>query len=207
FTVQGEGPHALGGPGGGLGYAPDPNDPLDPGFLVTRSVAVKFDLFDNQTGQQHSSTGLLKNGVAEPGLAGDRPLGPLGIDLHSGNHFTVTLTYDGASLTVTITDEKILASAMQSYAVDIPAVTGPNAHGGCTGAAGGLPAEQDTLPGDFAPLWAAEESPRPPPAAAGGGAPGPRPPASSPRAPPAARLHRAGGRLRYALRPRRDRQS
>ena len=58
FCIQGEGPRALGGPGGGLGYGPDPTDPLDPGFRITKSVALKFDLFDNQTIQPRSSIGL-----------------------------------------------------------------------------------------------------------------------------------------------------
>jgi hypothetical protein len=150
FTVQGEGPHALGGPGGGLGYAPDPNDTLDPGYTITKSIAVKFDLFDNQAGQQSSSTGLLENGVARPGTGGNLPLEPLGINLHSGNHFQVAIKYDGTFLTVTITDEKTLASAMQNYQIDIPALTGPTAHVGFTGATGGLMAEQDILQWDFA---------------------------------------------------------
>jgi hypothetical protein len=144
FTIQGEGPHALGGPGGGLGYGPDPNDPLDPGYKISKSVAVKFDLFDNQTGQERSSTGLYQNG-ASPSGGGEIPLNPLGIDLHTSQHFQITMSYDGATLSVTIEDEQKLVSATQNYAIDIPAITGPMAHVGFTAATGGATAEHDIL--------------------------------------------------------------
>ena len=133
FTIQGEGPHALGGPGGGLGYGPDPNDPLDPGYKITKSVAVKFDLFDNQAGQERSSTGLYQNG-ASPSGGGEIPLNPLGIDFHTSQHFKVTMSYDAATLSVTIEDEQKLVSVNQNYPVDIPAITGPMAHVGFTAA-------------------------------------------------------------------------
>jgi len=143
FTIQVEGPRALGSSGGGLGYGPDPNDPTQT-FRITRSVAVKFDLFDNQTGQQTSSTGLYQNGDAPTG-AGDIALAPHGIDLHADTPFQVNLTYDGHILSVTIRDEVKGVSATQTYTVDIPAVTGPTAYVGFTGATGGLEAEQDIL--------------------------------------------------------------
>lgn len=142
FTVQGEGPHALGGPGGGLGYGPDPSDPLDPGFRVTQSVAVKFDLFNNDTLQEVSLVGLYKNGASPTG-GGDTSLAADGIDLHSGNHFHVSIEYDGTTLKMTITDEKTLASAVRNFSVDIPAETGPTAHVGVTAGTGGYMETQD----------------------------------------------------------------
>jgi len=51
FTIQGNGPTALGQVGGGLGYAGIPN-----------SVAVKFDLYSNQ-GEGPDSTGLYVDGA------------------------------------------------------------------------------------------------------------------------------------------------
>lgn len=151
FTVQGEGPHALGGPGGGLGYGPDPNDPLDPGFRITRSVAVTFDLFDNGLGRETSAMGLYQNG-ASPSGPNDIALDPLGIHLHGGHHFHVSMSYDGATLSVTIWDEQTQARTTQRYAVDIPSITGPNAYVGFTAATGGLTGEHDILSWQFASL-------------------------------------------------------
>jgi hypothetical protein len=148
FTVQGEGPNALGGPGGGLGYGPDPIDPLDPGYKITKSAAVKFDLYDSHAGQETSSTGLYQNGASPSN--GDIALAPLGINLHSGHQFRVTITYDGTTLAVTIHDEQTLVDANQHYAVDVPTIIGGSmAHVGFTGATGGLTAELDILSWDF----------------------------------------------------------
>jgi len=149
FTVQGEGPHALGGPGGGLGYGPDPNDPLDPGFKIARSVAVTFDLFDNRLGRETGATGLYQNG-ASPSGANDTDLDALGIHLHGGHHFQVSMTYDGVTLSVGIRDEQTQARTTQRYAVDIQATTGPSAHVGFTAATGGLTGEHDILSWTFA---------------------------------------------------------
>jgi hypothetical protein len=148
FVIQRDGPHALGGPGGGLGYGPDPNDPFDPGFKIINSVAVKFDLFDNQTGVQRSLTGLYQNGNSPSGGA-EVDLAPLGINLHSGHLFQVALAYDGVTLQVKIRDEQTGAQATQNYPVNIPAITGQNAHIGFTAATGGLSAEHDILSWDF----------------------------------------------------------
>ena len=52
FTIQNNGLNALGVSGGDLGYAG-----------ITRSVAVKFDLYSN-SGEGVDSTGLYQNGVA-----------------------------------------------------------------------------------------------------------------------------------------------
>ena len=51
FTIQNNGPTALGGDGGALGYAGIPN-----------SVAIKFDLYNN-AGEGPNSTGLYINGA------------------------------------------------------------------------------------------------------------------------------------------------
>lgn len=152
FVIQGESPHAIGGPGGGLGYGPDPNDPLDPGFKITKSVAVKFDLFDNQTAQQRSLTGLYTDGNAPSGGA-DIDLALAGINLHSGHLFQVSMNYDGATLSVAIQDEQTLAQAQQNYTIDIPSFTGgATAYVGFSGSTGGLAAEQDILSWDFASI-------------------------------------------------------
>src|SRR5260370_42248270 len=54
------------------------------------------------------------------------------------------MTYDGATLHVTITDASTGASASQSYAIDIPGTIGGNsAFVGFTGGTGGLTATQN----------------------------------------------------------------
>src|SRR5262249_21919934 len=81
FTIQGNGPTALGPSGGGLGYGPD-----SPGGTggIPNSVALKFDTYSNQ-GEGPNSTGLYLNGASPTTPAID--LTPSGINLHSGSTF------------------------------------------------------------------------------------------------------------------------
>ena len=131
FTIQGEGPRALGGPGGGLGYDIDTLDPLDPG-KVTKSVALKFDLLNNQ-GAKQSVIGLLFNDA----------------DLHSGNELEAVVTYDGDRLVVKVRDqqkehtETFDKSAMNNK--DIRAITGQMAFVGFTAGTGTSAAAHDIL--------------------------------------------------------------
>jgi hypothetical protein len=79
---------------------------------------------------------------------------PSNLDMHSGDPFTVTLTYNGTTLSETITDNSSGASFSTSYAVDIPTIVGGStAFVGFTGATGGLTANQDiqTWTGTFGP--------------------------------------------------------
>jgi Legume lectin domain len=153
FCVQGEGPRALGGPGSGLGYGPDSVDPLDPGFRITKSVALKFDLFDNVTNAPTSSMGLYQGGVsptAGNAIGGEISLSAGGIDLHSGHEFEVALQYDGVTLKAVITDLVVKTMLQHSLPFDIPGVTGSPAFVGFTGATGGFSANQDILSWQFA---------------------------------------------------------
>jgi hypothetical protein len=148
FVLQGVSPTALGGTGGGLGYAPDPGTGL--GGAIGNSVAVKFDLFNN-AGEGVDSTGLYTNGAEPTTPATD--LSGAGIDLHSGHVFNVTMSYDGTTLTVKITDATTGASATQSYAVNIPqAIGGGLAYAGFTGGTGGQTATEDITNWVFTPL-------------------------------------------------------
>jgi hypothetical protein len=132
FTLQGIGPNAVGGPGGNLGYVG-----------IVRSVAVKFDLYNNE-GEGFDSTGLYTDGRSPTTPAID--LSGTGIDFHSGDVFDVSMSYDGSVLAVTITDEVTGASATQRYAIDIPAVIGgPLAYVGFTAGTGGQSVVQDIL--------------------------------------------------------------
>lgn len=132
FTIQTNGPTALGAAGGSLGYQGIPN-----------SVAVKFDLYNN-SGEGVDSTGLYTNGAAPTVPAID--LSNTGIDLHSGHIFAVDIAYDGSTLQVTISDTQTAATATQSYQIDIPSTIGsPLAYVGFTGGTGGLTATQEIL--------------------------------------------------------------
>jgi hypothetical protein len=141
FCMQAGAATALGPPGGGLGYGPDHAGRAGG---IAKSVAVKFDLFDNE-GEGADSTGLYINGAA-PTNVGSVNLGASGIDLHSGDVFKVVMTYDGVTLKVMLTDANTGASNTQNYSVDIPtAVGGMLAFVGFTGATGSLTATENIL--------------------------------------------------------------
>jgi hypothetical protein len=140
FIIQSNSQTALGPPGGGLGYGPD--TPGGPGG-IPNSIAVKFDLFSNQ-GEGTDSTGLYIDGVSPTVPAID--MTSSGVILQSQDVMQVTLTYDGTTLTETITDETLAShpSFTTSYTVDIPSIVGSNlAYVGFGGGTGGLTSVQD----------------------------------------------------------------
>jgi hypothetical protein len=134
FTLQNQGTTALGGAGGNLGY----------GLTTTPSVAVKFDLYNNN-GEGPDSTGIYLNGASPSGPSVD--MTGAGIDLHSGHIFKVHITYDGTTLTMTITDATNTALTFtQSWPVNIPSTVGANtALAGFTGGTGGYTSNQNIL--------------------------------------------------------------
>ncbi|HRI16744.1 MAG TPA: hypothetical protein PLX89_27445, partial [Verrucomicrobiota bacterium] len=139
FTIQGNAATDLSYGGGGLGYGLDYPDGITRG--IRNSVAIKFDLYNN-AGEGINSTGLFTDGrsptVPEDG-SGDVlvNLDGTGIDLHSLNPLQVDMAYDGSVLTVTVTDLVTLASAVQTYVVDIPAqIGGGTGYVGFTGGTG-----------------------------------------------------------------------
>jgi hypothetical protein len=133
FTLQNQGTTALGGAGGNLGY----------GLTTTPGVAVKFDLYNNK-GEGSDSTGLYVNGASPTTPATDMTGS---VDLHSGHVFKVHMTYDGTTLTMTITDTTNTALTFtQSWPVNIPSTVGANtALAGFTGATGGYTSNQNIL--------------------------------------------------------------
>jgi hypothetical protein len=145
FTIQGNGPTSLGAGGGGLGFQG-----------MATSIAIKFDLYDNN-GEGVNSTGLYLNGAMPSTPAVD--LTPSGVDLHSGDIFRTTMSYDGTSLAMTITDTQTGKSFSQSFAVNIPVNTGTSAYVGFTGGTGGLSATQDILSWTFFPNTQAPAAP------------------------------------------------
>jgi hypothetical protein len=149
FVIQGDGPKALGPTGGGLGYGADT---VGVGGGLARSLAIKFDIFNN-SGEGTNSTGIFTGGrsptVRQFGLGAGFPdtsidLTGTGIDLSSGHLFSVTLSYNGTTLTETITDTVTNATFTTSYDVNIPGLVGSDVgYVGFTGGTGGLTTVSD----------------------------------------------------------------
>ena len=126
FVIQNVGPGALGSNGGSLGYAG-----------IGQSVAIKFDLFQNAGDVSNDSTGIFVDGAI--------PIGPTsidltgtGINLHSGHEMNASITYNGTTLNLTLTDLVTDATWSHSFAINIPAtVGGGTAYVGFTGSTGG----------------------------------------------------------------------
>jgi len=134
FVIQGspKGTWALGGNGYALGYGG-----------IANSVAAKFDLYSN-SGEGADSTGFYTNGATPTVPAVD--MTSSGVNLHSGDIMHAHITYDGTTLTLTITDTVTNASFTTSTAINIPATVGANtALVGFTGGTGGLTAVQNIL--------------------------------------------------------------
>jgi len=132
FTIQGQGSTALGTAGGSLGYAG-----------ITKSVAVKFDLWSN-AGEGTDSTGLYTDGAQPMMPAVD--LTSTRIVLRSGDVMHAHIVYDGTNLTLTLTDTVTNATATEVFPVNIPSLVGGNmAYVGFTGGTGGATATQNVL--------------------------------------------------------------
>jgi Chitobiase/beta-hexosaminidase C-terminal domain/Legume lectin domain/Bacterial lectin len=128
---------AIGGNGGSLGYGG-----------IGSSVAVKFDLYNN-AGEGSDSTGFYVNGAVPTVPSLDMTAS--GVNLHSGDILHAHITYDGATLTLTLTDTVTNASFTASTAINIPATVGGNtAYVGFTAGTGGLSATQKILNWSYA---------------------------------------------------------
>ena len=134
FTIQGNSPSALGGEGGGLGY-----------FSIGNSVGIVFDLFK----QGGNLTGLYTNGIFPCCGNGTSVTIGGGVDIRDPNPKKVVLSYNGSTLSETITDLVTSATFTTSYTVDIPSTVVPGSSNifyvGFTGGTGGLAAIQDVL--------------------------------------------------------------
>ena len=138
FVIEGLGPTALGADGGGLGYSG-----------INHSVAVKFGT-SSTTGVGPDATGEYTNGHSPNTNSID--LSSSGINLHNGDVFLVSATYDGTTLVVAIKDTNTGAVATQSYLVNIPQIAGgTSAYVGLTGSTGALTDTQDILAWTFTP--------------------------------------------------------
>jgi alpha-L-arabinofuranosidase len=132
FAIQNGGVWNIGNNGQGLGYAG-----------MKASVAIKFDLYDN-AGEGSDSTGIYLNGASPTMPSVDMTAS--GVNLHAGNTMHAHVTYDGTTLTITITDTVTNATFTTSQAVNIPATVGGNtAYVGFTAGTGALSAVQNIL--------------------------------------------------------------
>jgi hypothetical protein len=134
FTLQNSpaGLSALGSGGSGLGYQG-----------LASSVAVKFDLFDNM-GEGVDSTGFYANGASPTIPALDMTTS--GVNLHGADILHANITYDGTTLTLTLSDTVTSASFTASTNINIPNIVGGNtAYAGFTAGASGMGATQSIL--------------------------------------------------------------
>ena len=140
FTVQNHSTTSIGPGGAGLGYgATSPGG--NPG--ITKSVAVKFDLYNN-FGEGVDSTGLYVNGASPTIPASDMTTS--GVNLHSGDIFNVRISYDGKKLSMQVADVTTQKSFQASWPVDIPNTIGSDtAYVGFTAGTGGASATQEVL--------------------------------------------------------------
>src|SRR5262249_31593394 len=142
FLIPANSPTSLGRGPRGLAYVGIPN-----------SVAVKFDVFNNE-GETDNSTGLFFGG-GFPGLPHNPgevniPLDPANVNLRSQSVKTITLTYNGTTLTETIHDptpgQTNNGDFTTTYTGDAAAkASADTAYVGFTGGTGGLFSLQDVL--------------------------------------------------------------
>jgi hypothetical protein len=144
FTIQRAGVTAIGAAGSSLGYGPTPGIP--------KSVALKFDIFSN-AGEGTDSTGVFTNGANPSVTTGSFDMTSSGVLLRSGDVMLVSLNYDGATLSESVTDTSTGAAYTRNYAVNIPSVVGAStAYVGFTGATGGSASTQSVFSWSFTPL-------------------------------------------------------
>jgi hypothetical protein len=132
FTIQNNAPTALGGDSAGLGYQDIPN-----------SVAIKFNFY-NYENEGSDSTGIYTDG--EPPVNPTVDISSSGVMLNSGDNINAQITYDGTTLTLTLTDPLLSKTFTYSWPINIPQfVVGNTAYVGFTGGAGGLSASQKLI--------------------------------------------------------------
>jgi hypothetical protein len=114
FSYVSGGPLTIGNGSSALGYGPPTSAAAGPTGGIANSVAIKFDL-------SHNSTGLYTNG-ALPTSAGE--VAVTGVNLSAGNPLAVALSYNGTTLSMTITDTVTHGTFSNNWTVNIPTVVG-----------------------------------------------------------------------------------
>jgi hypothetical protein len=127
------GPTTVGAAGNALGYAGMDSENGNSGkggmaYGILSSIAIAFDQWFVP-----NSVGLYTNG--------NNPAGSqvaTGLNFANGHPFAVTLTYDGTTLSITMTDSVTHATFSRSWTINIPSTVGGNtAYAGFTGGTGG----------------------------------------------------------------------
>jgi hypothetical protein len=145
FTIQNVGPTAIGGYGGSLGYGPNPTTGTTGG--ITKSVAIKFDFYNN-AGEGTDSTGLYVDGASPTVPAVD--MTSSGVLLNSGDTINANMMYDGVNLIMTLTDIVANKTFTHTFPINIPSTIGSSlAYIGFTGGSGGESSSQKILSWTF----------------------------------------------------------
>ena len=136
FTLQNTGTSALGSLGSNLGYSG--------GTIGSNSVAVAFNLYNGSS--YGSNFGFASADVAPVTSTSITPA-----DLHNGDTYNITLSYDGTALAVTATDASNSAKTFHSSEViNLPQVLGANiATVGFTASTGSSVSTQELTHWDF----------------------------------------------------------
>ena len=102
-----------------------PAQPTYPSGAPISAAVVKFDLFNTLTNAPGANfTGYYKSGESPQPPNPYSDMAPSGINMQSGDEFLVTLTYNGAILSESITDQSTGANYQTSYLADIPGAAG-----------------------------------------------------------------------------------
>jgi hypothetical protein len=122
----------------GYGYAPVSSLSGTTGGMLD-SVGIKLDMTG---GGGNGSTGLYTNGaIPSSTTSPDVPI--TGVNLNTGNPITVAFTYNGSTLSMTLTDTVTSATFSHSWTINIPSTVGANtAYIGFTAASGYWSANQ-----------------------------------------------------------------
>ena len=119
FQNSPSGPAAIGGAGGGLGYAGiAPSAALEMNIYAGSTPGIAFRV-NGATGGPYSSTAP--------------------VSLPSGHPINFSITYDGATVVLSMTDTVAATSFTTNYTADLSSIVGGNtAYIGFTGASGGV---------------------------------------------------------------------
>ncbi len=143
FTIQPSGPGAIGGTGGGLGYAG-----------ISDSVAVEFDIYYNPSLFDPSANHIGVN-VGGSVISVATANIPAGFQLQDGKTWTAEIQYIGGLLTTALYRTGSLIVSL-SHPIDIPAVLGTDtAYVGFTASTGGAFADHQIL------RWSYQPTPEP----------------------------------------------
>jgi hypothetical protein len=141
FVIDGGSTSDLGGNGSQLGY--------EGGTFGTSSVAIEFNLYNG--GAFGSSLGFAQGGTATGNPQNTSPL-----DFHSGDVIDAAVTYNGTTLSVSLTDATTSQTFNASEAINLPQVVGgQTAYVGFTGGTGNDDSVQTINSFDFSGTGAA----------------------------------------------------